>query len=47
MYSINWKIAPKKWAEFQKWHKRACNKDPLSAEERFKKEGGKMPVKKG
>lgn len=39
-YSINWNAAPKDWKKFQKWHALACPSDPLSAEERFIKEGG-------
>jgi len=36
---------PKEWKEFRKWHKLACHSDPLSAEERFVKEGHKLPKK--
>lgn len=41
-YTINWEIAPKDWKKFQKWHALCCHSDPLSAEERFLKEGGKL-----
>jgi len=41
-YSINWNAAPKDWKKFQKWHALACPSDPLSAEERFIKEGGQI-----
>ena len=34
---------PREWKEFKKWHGLACPSDPLSAEERFKKEGHKLP----
>ena len=46
MYNINWEIAPKELEKFKEWHKLACPKDPLTAEQRFKKEGGKIPKKK-
>lgn len=39
-YSINWKVAPKEWKRFQKWHALCCPSDPLTCEERFIKEGG-------
>jgi len=42
-FNINWKAAPKDWQRFKKWHALACPSDPLSAEERFCKEGGRMP----
>jgi hypothetical protein len=45
-YNINKEAAPKEWAKFKKWHKLCCVRDPLTAEERFKKIGGKMPKKK-
>lgn len=38
--TINWEKAPHEWKKFQKWHALACPSDPLSAEERFLKEGG-------
>lgn len=38
--TINWQVAPKEWKRFQKWHAAACPSDPLTAEERFLKEGG-------
>jgi len=34
---------PQDWKEFKKWHKLACPSDTLSAEERFVKEGHKLP----
>ena len=40
--TINWQAAPKEWKKFQKWHALACPSDPLTAEERFVKEGGKI-----
>lgn len=43
--NINWAIAPKEFEAFKRWHKAACPSDPLTAEARFKKEGGKMPKK--
>lgn len=36
---------PKQWNEFKRWHAKACPSDPLSAEERFIKEGHKLPRK--
>lgn len=30
---------PKDWRTFKKWHALACHSDPLTAEERFVKEG--------
>ena len=45
MYTINWEKAPKDWAKFKKWHPLACPNDPLSTEDRYKKEGGKLPEK--
>ena len=44
-YNVNTKVAPKDWATFEPWHAKACKKDPLSAEERFKEMGGKVPKK--
>jgi len=41
-YSINWAVAPKTIKEFTRWHKECCPGDPLTAEERFIKEGGKL-----
>jgi hypothetical protein len=39
--TINWEKAPHDWKKFQKWHALACAaSDPLTAEERFLKEGG-------
>ena len=47
--TINWQAAPKDWERFQKWHALACPSDPLTAAERFDKEGGKrdIPATKG
>jgi len=42
IYNINWEAAPKDWKRFQKWHSLCCPNDPLSALERFQKEGGKI-----
>ena len=43
--TINWQAAPKDWKKFQKWHALACAaSDPLTAEERFVHEGGKIDV---
>lgn len=44
-YQINWEVAPKDLKGFERWHKLCCQSDPLSALERFKKEGGIMPKK--
>jgi hypothetical protein len=41
-YTINWHVAPHDWKRFRVWHSLACPGDPLSAEERFIKEGGKI-----
>jgi hypothetical protein len=41
-YNINWQAAPKDWKKFERWHKLACEHDPLTAKERFVKEGGKI-----
>lgn len=30
---------PAEWKAFERWHKLACPGDPLTAEERYKKEG--------
>jgi len=38
-------LAPKGWKDFRRWHKAACPSDPLTSEERFVKEGGKLPEK--
>lgn len=47
IFTINWDKAPKEIKAFTRWHKECCQGDPLTAEERFLKEGGKMPeVKK-
>ena len=46
-YSVNTKVAPTDWVKFKRWHKAACPSDPLSAEERFVKIGGKLPKKDG
>jgi len=45
-YIVNPDAAPKDWSKFKKWHKLACEKDPLIAEERFVDLGGKLPTKK-
>jgi hypothetical protein len=42
IYSINWQAAPKDYKKFIRWHALACPGDPLTAEERFVKEGGKI-----
>ena len=42
--TINWQAAPHDWERFKVWHKLACENDPLSAEERFAKEGGKIDI---
>ena len=47
VYNINWQAAPKDWKRFQKWHALACPSDPLTAEERFVKEGGKIDDNSG
>ena len=41
-YNINWQAAPKDYKKFIRWHALACPGDPLSAEERFLKEGGQI-----
>jgi hypothetical protein len=41
--NIAWYLAPKEWKAFKKWHALACPTDELSSEERFVKEGGKLP----
>ena len=46
VYNINWKVAPKEWRKFRKWHAKACPSDPLTSEERFEKEGGVIPKKR-
>jgi hypothetical protein len=40
VYNINWKAAPKEYKRFVRWHYLACPGDPLTADERFLKEGG-------
>ena len=40
-YSINREAAPKSWERFKKWHAECCKNDPLTAAERFEKEGFK------
>ena len=44
IYSINWEKAPKEYKKFIRWHGLACPGDPLTAEERFVHEGGKIDV---
>lgn len=44
-YNINWAAAPKEYKRFIRWHALACPGDPLLAEERFIKEGGKIDKK--
>ncbi len=43
--SIHEAAAPKEWVAFKRWHSIACKADPLSAEERYRKMGYKVPVK--
>lgn len=45
-WSINKKLAPKKWEDFKRWYKAACNLPDISAEEAYKSLGYKVPVKK-
>jgi hypothetical protein len=35
---------PHEWKAFRRWHALACTSDPLTAEERFIKEGHKLPT---
>jgi len=41
--SVNMAIAPKDWKGFARWHKLACGNDPLTAEERWVREGNTLP----
>lgn len=43
-FSINEAAAPKEWVAFKRYHGIACKADPLSAEERYRKMGYKVPV---
>lgn len=43
--SINEAAAPKEWVAFKQWHAAACKADPLSAEQRYRKMGYKVPKK--
>ena len=44
-YSIT-NLHPTDIKGFKRWHKAACPNDPLTAEERFVKEGHTLPKKK-
>jgi len=42
-FGVNMVAAPKDWKGFANWHKLVCKRDPLTAEERWVKEGNKLP----
>lgn len=48
-WSINKTVAPKKWTDFKRWYKAACNLPDVTAEEAYKSLGyvrKPTPVKK-
>jgi len=42
-FSVNMRVAPKDWKRFASWHKLTCRLDPLTAAERWVKEGNTIP----
>jgi hypothetical protein len=44
-WTINKNVAPKKWTDFKRWYKAACNLPDVTAEEAFQSLGYKLPKK--